>query len=239
LPKLGSLMRSHATNGTPWNCSTIVRMNVRCRSIAWGSKYALAPPKTSGRKAKKVTWRGRPVLARGHQIRLERAERALVRAALAIGELVPRRPPARAHHVHAGARHLGEVRVPHGGVGVLEEEALHVARHERGAHDGERLAVELEVALVRGEAAGRSSSSRESRIQKPERWTARSLPSASSRASTTWRPLPAARSFTGRRAGTATVISREAPSPATRISAISLSPVPRQWTSSSTSSPPT
>ena len=91
------------------------------------------------------------VLARGHQIRFHRAQRALVRLAVLVGELVPARPPSGANHVQPGVVNLPQIAVPHINIGMIEIQPLHFARHVRRADDGQRLAIQLEVVFVHAE----------------------------------------------------------------------------------------
>src|ERR1700675_4275713 len=100
----------------------------------------------------KIELHGDAVFARGHEIRFERPQGALVRLTILVAELVPPRPPAGADHVQAGGMDLREVPIPHVDVRAIEIKTLGFTRHVGGSDDGERLAIELEVILVHGHA---------------------------------------------------------------------------------------
>ena len=146
--KLGSLIRSQARYGTSWKRATTAEISVCWRRTAWGSRKALAPPRTSGRNAKKLNCTGRPYLRAVIKIGLERAQSAFVGLTVFVAELVPAGPPSGANHVESGIVNLGKILIPDIHVGMLEEEALDFARHVRCTDDGERMAVDFEVVVV-------------------------------------------------------------------------------------------
>ncbi len=95
------------------------------------------------------------MLPGGHEVRLDGAQRALVRAPLLVTELGPARPPAGPDHVQACGTDPFQVAVPDVDVRMLEEETLDVARHVRRSHDGQRTPVQLEEVAIDGEARAR------------------------------------------------------------------------------------
>ena len=94
---------------------------------------------------------GQVVVAGAHEEGFDGAQGVFGHGAVWADERVPAGPEAAADHVEALAVDLRHVLVPDPGVGFREIEAGDVARHVRGADDGEGLAVELEVVGANGE----------------------------------------------------------------------------------------
>ena len=144
-------MRSQARKGTSWKRATTDEIRVCCRRTACGIEKGVGASENVGQKGEEIELHRQAVLAGGHQIGFERAQRALVGLAVFVAELVPAGPPAGADHVQSGIVNLGEILVPHIHVGMLEIKALHFARHVSRADDRERMAVEFEVVVVDAE----------------------------------------------------------------------------------------
>jgi hypothetical protein len=85
-----------------------------------------------------------PVLARGQHKRVERAQHGLVGVARHRHHLAPGGPEPGAQQVDPRGRHLAKVAVPARRVGQVEEPALHLAIHVRGAADRKDLAAHAE-----------------------------------------------------------------------------------------------
>src|SRR5690242_3354110 len=92
-----------------------------------GTKVGVYSTEYIGEKSEEIELYGQAVLACGHQISFESAERAFVRLAVFIAELVPAGPPTGAQHIQAGGLYLRHVAVPDVNVGMIEIKALHFA----------------------------------------------------------------------------------------------------------------
>ena len=113
-----------------------------------GIKERVFASENIGKEGEEIELHGQSIFAGGHEIRLERAQGALVGLTVFVAEFVPAGPPASADHVESGVVNLGEVLIPDVCVGMLEIEALHFARHVGGADDREGMAIEFEVVVI-------------------------------------------------------------------------------------------
>ena len=105
-----------------------------------------------GKKREKSELHGEAVFASGHQIGFQGAQGAVIGPAGLVAEFVPTGPPAGANHVEASGVNQSHVAVPDVDIRMIEIEALNFAGHVRGANNGERLVVELEVIGVNRKA---------------------------------------------------------------------------------------
>src|SRR6516162_8099687 len=76
------------------------------------------------KEGKKIELNRKAVLSCGHQVGFERAQRAFVRLAIFVAELIPAGPPAGAQHVQASGLDLRHVPVPDVRVRMIEIETL-------------------------------------------------------------------------------------------------------------------
>src|SRR5271154_4075458 len=78
-----------------------------------GIEKRICSSKYIRQEGEKIELHRQAILASGHQIGSESAQRALVGLAVFVAEFVPAGPPAGADHVESGVVNLGEILIPH------------------------------------------------------------------------------------------------------------------------------
>src|SRR5260370_18660626 len=92
------------------------------------------------------------MLACGHQVGFNRAQRPLVGPSVFITDLLPARPPAGADHVETSRVDLSKVAVPYVSVGVFKIQPLYLAGHGGGSDNRQGTTIEFKKILVHRQA---------------------------------------------------------------------------------------